>query len=115
MARVLDRTRAYVEVVGEVDPNEKDKEGKSHVPHRYRQFGMMFDDAGELIGQELPVPADDETEVQMRARLTVEIREQVMKEFREKNAEAAKSGGDMLDELENEPQRNLGGRPRKAA
>jgi len=103
--RKLDRKRAYVEVVGEVDPNELDKAGKPHIPHRYRQYGMLFDDAGELIGEELPVPPDEETEVQMRARLTVEIRAQVTKEIREANAEAAKmGGGDALVDID--PGRN---------
>lgn len=114
--RMLDRSRPYVDIFGEVDPNERDKEGKQHIPHRYRQFGMLFNDAQELVSEELPVPTDDETEEQMRARITQEIRAQVEKEFREKAADLAKGGGgDILDEIENEPQRNLGGRPRKAA
>lgn len=83
MARTLDRSKHFGEVFGD-DPNIK---------HRYFQHGMLFDEAGNLVGPEKPVPADAETEEQMRARLTKEIREQVEKEHREKMAEAAKTGG----------------------
>lgn len=93
MARTLDRARPYVEVFGDVDESEKDKDGKPHVPHRFRQFGMLFDSNGELIGDEKDVPPEHEDEDMMRERLTREITAKVQKEFREHVAEVAKSGG----------------------
>ena len=79
-----------------MDPNEKDRDGNPHIPHRYRQFGMMFDDAGELIGEEKPVPPDEETEDMMRERLRAEIRKEIEEENRlkrEKMAGNASKGG----------------------
>lgn len=102
MARTLDRSKHFGEVFGD-DPNIK---------HRYFQHGMLFDEQGNLVGPEKPVPADAETEEQMRARLTKEIREQVEKEHREKMAESAKSGGGDVEAANKNarpaPQRNAG-------
>lgn len=91
--RTLDKSKPYLQVFGDVDESEKDKAGKPHTPHRYRQFGMMFDEAENLIGEELEVPPDEETKEQLTDRLTREIRAQVEREHREKLAEMAKNGG----------------------
>src|SRR5580765_671747 len=92
MAYQLNMKKPYVEVFGEVDPNEKDKDGNHHIEHRYRQYGMMFDGQGELIGPELDVPPDNETEAQMRDRITKEVRLEVERENRENLAQLAKQG-----------------------
>lgn len=91
--RTLDRKRPYVEVFGDVDETEKDKDGNPHVAHRYRQFGMMFDGQGELIGDEKEVPPEHEAEDQMRARIEAELRIKIRREVREEMAELAKTGG----------------------
>jgi hypothetical protein len=105
MARTLDRKKPFGEVFGN-DPSIK---------HRYFQYGMKFDEEGNLVGPELPIPTGAENEAELRARLTKEIREQVQKEMREKNAEAAKEGGavDVLAKIDAEQSNNRGGRPRR--
>lgn len=91
--RTLDRKRPFVEVFGDVDETEKDKDGNPHIPHRYRQFGMLFDGEGKLIGDEKDVPPEHEDEDQMRARIEAELRIKIRREVQEEMAERAKTGG----------------------